>query len=608
MGLACPVKPWFLSRRDLIQAADSRLGHNRLAIAAGSTATEGNLTMSKSSPEKRETEAKVENGGSGAWGSRLWHAVKFVASGTLLSCVLICLVGIVLVRRGAASGDFAQANVLTFLLAAAAIFALVVWILSRRRWPLMKRLRAVAVIVLLVCVPILTLRIEGYSGRLVPIVRWRWSAKSEPLTERPALAGDVTAVDMLTVTADDVPQFLGPERTPDLPHIQLERDWDLHPPQRLWRRPIGAGWSGFSVVNGYAVTMEQRGPQEMVTCYDVRDGQIMWATGHEARHETVMGGVGPRGTPMIDEGFVYALGATGVLQCLDGATGRVVWSEDILRRWGITPAEDQKSVGWGRAGSPLVVGNLVMVPFGGPPSGPFHSLAAYDKSTGEPLWQGGDRQVSFASPTLTTLCGIEQVVIVNEDCVSGHRWEDGSTLWTYPWDGSSTQNASCSQAVTLPGDRVLLSKGYGGGAELIQLVPADNGLLRGQRLWAERRVLKTKFTNVVVRDGFAFGLSDGILECVDLETGTRQWKERRGDFGHGQILGAGDVMLVQAEDGEIVMVDMNPRELVVLGRLPALSERTWNTLCLYGDLLLARNASEAVCYRLARRGVESTSE
>jgi outer membrane protein assembly factor BamB len=534
--------------------------------------------------------------------------VKFVASWALLLCVVASLAGIVVVRRGAASGDFAQANVLTFLLAVAAVLALVAWVLSRSRWALMRRLLAVGVIVLIVCTPLLTLRFEGYSGRLVPIVRWRWSTRAEPLTQVPAVAGDVTAADITTTTADDVPQFLGPERVPDLPHIQLARDWDLHPPQQLWRRPIGAGWSGFSVVNGYAVTMEQRGPQEMVTCYDTRNGQIMWATGHDARHETVMGGVGPRGTPMIDEGHVYALGATGVLQCLEGATGTLVWSEDILRRWGITPAEDQKSVGWGRAGSPLVVGKLVIVPFGGPPGGPFHSLAAYDKRNGELLWQGGDRQVSYASPTWTTLCGIEQVVIVNEDCVSGHRWEDGSTLWTYPWEGRSTQNASCSQAVPLPGDRVLLSKGYGGGAELIHLVRADDGLLSGQRLWAERRVLKTKFTNVVVRDSFAYGLSDGILECVELESGTRQWKDRRGDFGHGQILGAGDVILVQAEDGEIVMVDMNPHELVVLGRLAALSERTWNTLCLSGDLLLARNASEAVCYRLARRGAESTAK
>ena len=44
---------------------------------------------------------------------------------------------------------------------------------------------------------------------------------------------------------------------------------------------------------------------------------------------------------------------------------------------------------------------------------------------------------------------------------------------------------------------------------------------------------------------YVYGLCDGIFECVDLKTGKSMW--RKGRYGHGQIVGAGDVILVQTE-------------------------------------------------------------
>ena len=365
------------------------------------------------------------------------------------------------------------------------------------------------------------------------------------------------------------------------------------------------GRSGFSAVNGYAVTMEQRGAEEVVTCYSIDKGEVMWAHSHSARHDTVMGGLGPRSTPTIDEGFVYALGATGFLRCINGADGELVWSDDLLQRCGMTVDEDSDGVRWGRAASPLVVADLLIVPLGGP-KGSRHSLVAYDKKTGEVRWLGGDRQVSYASPSLATVAGIEQVLIVNESSVSGHSLEDGSVLWLYEWIGRSNEEANCSQAILLPNDQVLLSNRRE--AKLLQLLPAGKSSLQAEPVWSGstgRNKLKTKFTNVIARDGYAYGLSDGILECIEIETGERQWKTRRGNYGHGQLLGVGDVILVQAESGAVVLVEFNPEELVELGRCEALSERTWNTPCLYGSLLLVRNASEVACYRLKLRDSET---
>ena len=108
--------------------------------------------------------------------------------------------------------------------------------------------------------------------------------------------------------------------------------------------------------------------------------------------------------------------------------------------------------------------------------------------------------------------------------------------------------------------------------------------------------MKTKFANVVVADGHVWGLDDGVLECIELETGKRLWK--RGRFRQGQILRAGDVILVQAESGEVVMVEASTEKFVELGRFQAIEGKTWNNLCLAGHRLLVRNAEEAACYEL----------
>ena len=81
--------------------------------------------------------------------------------------------------------------------------------------------------------------------------------------------------------------------------------------------------------------------------------------------------------------------------------------------------------------------------------------------------------------------------------------------------------------------------------------------------------------------------------------GKRAWKGGR--YGQGQVLRLGEVLLVQAESGEVVAVDYGPAKHVVRGRLAALSGQTWNNLAVSGDRLLVRNAEEAACYALPLR-------
>jgi hypothetical protein len=136
---------------------------------------------------------------------------------------------------------------------------------------------------------------------------------------------------------------------------------------------------------------------------------------------------------------------------------------------------------------------------------------------------------------------------------------------------------------------------------LIRLAVRPDGGFDVSEIWRESRVLRTKFTQVVIRDGHVYGLSDGTLECADLESGKRIWK--KGRYGHGQILGVGDLLLVLSESGELSLVEPTPDEPNrVLGSIQALEGLTWNNLALSGDLLLVRNRREAVAYRLPLEG------
>ena len=148
----------------------------------------------------------------------------------------------------------------------------------------------------------------------------------------------------------------------------------------------------------------------------------------------------------------------------------------------------------------------------------------------------------------------------------------------------------------LPGDRVFVSSGYGIGCKLFQIERNGQNDLQASLIWETPR-LKAKFTNVVHLDGYIYGLDDGVLVCLDLGNGQRKWK--RGRYGHGQVILAGDLLLVQAESGDVALVKVDPEAFKEVARFPALEDKTWNNPVLAGPYLLVRNDREAVCYELA---------
>ena len=504
-----------------------------------------------------------------------------------------------------AGGDQLESDEQTIMLILLANLAWIVplaWLLFA--WPPFKQLPwvrrwtvrlAVAAVIMLIYMN-LDVQYDG-DGKWV---RVRLSWMSAPDEQLAVLAGDQVAADWQP-TPNDYPRFLGNGYWAEVDNTALATDWQATPPELVWKHAIGAGWSAFAVVGDYAVTQEQRGDQEIVACYRVSDGEVVWTHADTTRHDPEgiqggMGGVGPRATPTVYQGHVYTMGATGLVNCLDATNGNVVWSHDLADEYKIVPLL------WGNSGSPLVVPDeqLVVVAAGIADTEQGHSLYAFDLMKGTLVWSGGPQGTSYASPVLATIAGVEQIVQVDESSVSGYRVTNGEQLWSFEQPGSSSGNASCSQAIPLPGDRVLASKGYGIGARLVQITSAGDGNYTTKVLW-EKQVLKTKFSNLVLRDGYAYGLDHNILSCVDIETGKVEWKKRRSpSFGHGQLLLVGDTLFALSETGEGVLVACQPTKYQELASLQMLTDQgvTWNNPALAGPYLLVRNDLEAACYRL----------
>jgi len=293
--------------------------------------------------------------------------------------------------------------------------ALVVAAAAGRRLSSGPRRASMVAAILLACAAFTLIRTGGLSGEGASDFHWRWTptpeqrllaqVANEPAPSPPAPAaagapdtrlqtktGDQPAAPTPAPAAAKAPEksgadpaaantnvvwpgFRGPGRDSVIRGVRIDADWSRSKPVELWRKPIGPGWSSFAVHGRLIYTQEQRGADELVSCYDLTTGAPVWRHKDAVRFYESNAGAGPRATPTFSNGRVYTFGATGILNALDARGGSVVWSRNA--------ASDTRTKipQWGFASSPLVVGDKVVVATAG-------TLAAYDAGSGHPRWQG----------------------------------------------------------------------------------------------------------------------------------------------------------------------------------------------------------------------------
>jgi len=457
----------------------------------------------------------------------------------------------------------------------------VAWVVISRRFNQSLRFVTMVVAIILTTGAWTLIRTGGITNSGQSDFSWRWT--KSPEEQLLAITGSQQNLAVVSLS-DSItaiwPGFRGSRRNGIVYGSKIKTDWVANPPQQLWRRSIGPGWSSFTVCGDLFYTQEQRGENEAVSCYSLLTGEPVWIHNDKARFWESNGGPGPRATPTFSNGRIYSQGATGILNALEASNGNVIWSRNAATD------TDTKTPIWGFSGSPLVLDSLVITAAAG-------SLIAYDLANGNPCWSKPDSGIeSYSSPHLATINGVRQILFQYQPGIFSVNPTDGALLWQYAWKGTPIV-----QPTITPDEDILVSINERDGIRRIK-VTAESGGWSSTDVWASARI-KPYFNDSVIHNGHVYGFDGPMLACISLENGERKW--RGGRYGRGQfiLLADQDVLLVISEKGELALVKAVPEQFTELARIPAITGKTWNHPVLANDILLMRNGQEMAAYRLA---------
>lgn len=482
-----------------------------------------------------------------------------------------------------------------------------------------------------------SIRAIDFDGDMKISFQYRWETTAAQRLAEYRQSSEAASTKQIEVAKqfvpEDMPAYRGINRDGVVFGPKLRTNWENNPPTELWRHPIGGGYSSFSVVDPVVITMEQRGEDEAVVCYDIETGQEFWEHRYPAKFNA-LGGPGPRSTPTIHNNAVYSFGCYGDLFCLDLKSGEPKWHVNVLQKFGLPTTH------WGMTSSPLIHADNVIVNIGGLNNNGVsgNGLVAFKFETGELAWQGeglpepkhddnyknyktgaaaiegieGKTLPGYSSPMLAELAGQQVVLNFDGTAFRGNDPESGKELWKFPYKAGDYINVA--QPLLLSSDRVLISSGYGIGSAMLQ-ISQEGTKWEVKSIWPEKNSmrLRCKFSSPLLHDGYIYGLDEGIMVCIDPKDGKRLWKGRRkglrGRYGHGQILFADGHFIVLTEKGDLVMIQPSPEELKVVGIHKVLSAdvKTWNPLTIAYGKAFVRNATEIACFDL-RASPESSTD
>src|SRR4051812_48360397 len=172
----------------------------------------------------------------------------------------------------------------------------------------------------------------------------------------------ITAVCLILTAstfAADWPRFLGPNNDGTSAETKLLHTWPKEGPRKLWEYEKGAGHTGPVIAGGKVVLLHALDGKETIDCLDAATGARLWRFDYPVDFVSQYGaGPGAQTSPVIDGDSVYTLGVTGLLHCLDFATGAVKWKRELAKEYRLLPTF------FGQGGTPLVMGDKLIVLLG----------------------------------------------------------------------------------------------------------------------------------------------------------------------------------------------------------------------------------------------------
>ncbi len=346
-------------------------------------------------------------------------------------------------------------------------------------------------------------------------------------------------------------QFRGPNRDGICAETDLADSWPAGGPELIQTiTGLGEGYGTVSFAGDLMYLMGNIDDGEYVIALDRKSGQVVWKTRNGDQYREGMGN-GPRSTPTVVDGMVYALGGNGDLSCLNAESGDVVWRGNILREFG------GSNITWGISESVLIDDGKVICS----PGGSSATIVALDAKTGKAVWRSRVPEqpaASYASPMVMTVGRVKQYVIFTSKGICGVRATDGEPLWGQ--NASSNGTANCATPLIF-GNYVFSSSDYGTGAELVELRASGRGLQPRQVYFTKD--MKNHHGGMVLKDGHIFGSNADMLSCVNVKTGKPTWRERG---MKGSVLLVDDKIIFHHENGPVTLLAADPTEYRQLGK------------------------------------------
>jgi outer membrane protein assembly factor BamB len=376
-------------------------------------------------------------------------------------------------------------------------------------------------------------------------------------------------------------QWRGPNRDGTSPETGLLKQWPAGGPPRVWQTTgAGIGYSSFSTSGGRLYTIGARDDTEYVIAFDRETGRKLWETPNGRRFRNEQGD-GPRSTPTTEGDFVYAFGGSGELASLDAATGRKVWSVNVVQKFGgQTPY-------WGYSESPLIVGDRIVLNAGGRRA----SIVAVDKVSGNALWQQPGDDAGYSSPMLLRTGSLQQVVFFTAERGLAVDPRDGRLLWSYDKANNNTANIATP---IVRGNRVFFSSDYGTGAALVDVKTSGN-LASASEVYFTRDMRNHHASSVLI-GSHLYGFSSSILTALAFEDGTVAWRNR--SVGKGSLIYADERLYLYSENGVVGLADATPKAYVERGRftLSTSGASTWSHPILTRGLLILRDQDKVYAF------------
>lgn len=345
-----------------------------------------------------------------------------------------------------------------------------------------------------------------------------------------------------SVNAGDWPQILGPNRTGVAVGENLLKQWPPAGPKEVWKKPVGSGFAGVSVVADTAIVFHRQANEEIVEAVKTSNGETVWSSPAPCRYRSgISSDSGPRCVPIIhDKSVVITFGAAGNLRCLDFATGKQLWARDVQTDFGAPEGY------FGSGSTPLVHKNLVIVNVGSRKSA---AVVAFDLATGKTVWQTFEDTASYSAPLVTSINGKDVLIAVTRLNAVLLNPVSGKLLSEFPFGmrGPTVNGAS----PVMIGDQVFLSSSYRVGSVLAKV---------GERFTDIREsgesLLATQYATPIVDGNVVFAVDgrqdsgDATLKCFDPVKEKALWQES--GFDYGTLIRADKPYLFLTCGGELI--------------------------------------------------------